>query len=392
MSVQSRMMDTGEQLRILLLSHEWPPLGGGAGVVCQRLCRQLASEGHHFDVVTTGYKRLPDGGQERGVTLHRLGCLRRRLDRPRAFELALYVVRAILCGRRLLQRDKYDLIYGNCLLPAGLSAYWLHRKHGLPYTLRASGTDVPGHSPDRFDLEHKLLFPLWQRVVTNAAAVVSPSEHLAERITALVPNDKDQVTVIPNGIDPDEIQPRPEAREKRILAVGRLLESKGYQYLIEAMLDLDTDYRLEIVGDGPYRAELERKAEQLAVDVKFHGWVDKVSGNLKELYETSSVFVHPSGVENFPNVVLEAMSAGLPVITTLGTGAAEVGGNAVLLTPFGDVAQLRNALTRLANQPRLGDELGRRARKRVITTFSWQSISQEYRRMWESAKSGGLKS
>ncbi len=389
MSAQSKLMDTGQQLRILLLSHEWPPLGGGAGAVCQSLCRELASQGHHFDVVTTGYKDLPDGARERGVTLHRLGCLRRRLDRPRTLELALYVVRAILCGRRLLQRDKYDLIHGNCIFPAGIAAYWLHRKHGLAYTLRASGTDVPGHSPDRFDLEHKLLLPLWRRVVTNAAGVVSPSKHLAERIGALVPDGKDQVTVIPNGMDPDEIQPRPEAREKRVLAVGRLLESKGYQYLIEAMSGLDTDYRLEIVGDGPYRGELERKAEQLAVDVKFHGWVDKVSGNLKELYETSKIFVHPSGVENFPNVVLEAMAAGLPVITTLGTGATEVGGNAVLLTPFGDVAQLRDALISLASQPSFGDELGQRARKRVLTTFSWQSISQEYRRMWDSAKSGG---
>jgi len=389
MSAQSKPMDTGEQLRILLLSHEWPPLGGGAGAVCQSLCHELATQGHHLDVVTTGYKALPAMIRENGVSVHRLSCLRRCPDRPRHFELALYVIRAIGYGSRLLRSGKYDLIHGNCILPAGLAAYWLHRRYGVPYTLTASGTDVPGHNPGRFSLEHKLLFPVWQRVVANGAAVVSPSSHLAQRIAQHFGCGIRTINTIPNGIDLSAIKPQAESGQKRILAVGRILESKGYQYLVEAMVGLDCDYGLEIVGDGPYRPHLEQKAKDLGVAAEFHGWVDRANGRLKTLYETSTIFVHPSAVENFPTVILEAMAAGLPIITTHGTGCEEVGGDAVLLTAPGDVGALRGALMKVMEDDLLRHELGRRARERVVKQFSWESVSARYLGMWRDARSTG---
>lgn len=357
--------------------------------MCQSLCHELASQGHHLDVVTTGYKALPAMIRENGVSVHRLSCLRRRPDRPRHFELALYVVRATGYGSRLLRRGKYDLIHGNCILPAGLAAYWLQRRYGVPYTLTASGTDVPGHNPGRFSLEHKLLFPVWQRVVANGAGVVSPSSHLAQRIAQHFGGSIRTINTIPNGIDPSALKPRAESGQKRILAVGRILKSKGYQYLIEAMVGLDCDYRLEIVGDGPYRSHLEQKAKELGVAAKFHGWVDRTNGKLKTLYETSAIFVHPSAVENFPTVVLEAMAAGLPIITTHGTGCEEVGGDAVMLTAPRDIGALRGALMKLIKGRTLRRDLGRKARERVVDQFSWESVSLRYVDMWRDAISTG---
>jgi glycosyltransferase involved in cell wall biosynthesis len=119
-------------------------------------------------------------------------------------------------------------------------------------------------------------------------------------------------------------------------------------------------------------------ARDLSVEVRFHGWVDPASDQLAALYETADIFVLPSDIENFPMVLLEAMAAGLAIITTRGTGCDEVVGDTGVLVDPGDVPALRAAITALTRDSQRCRLLGRAARQRLLTEFSWAGVARRY--------------
>ena len=104
-------------------------------------------------------------------------------------------------------------------------------------------------------------------------------------------------------------------------------------------------------------------------------------------------FCFPSEVENFPNVLLEAMAAEMAIVTTKGTGCEEVVGDAAVLVDPGDVAAIRREIRRLVQQPSICRELGQAARKRLEENFGWETIARRYVALYErerARRSGGL--
>jgi glycosyltransferase involved in cell wall biosynthesis len=245
----------------------------------------------------------------------------------------------------------------------------------VPYIVTAHGSDVPGYNPHRFTALHRLLRPLWRLVARRAACIVCPSATVRRLVLDACPGAR--TTVIPNGIDPARFAPdRP--KQPRILAVARMLERKGVQYLIQALAGLHAPFALHVVGDWPYLPALRDLARRCGVHVVFHGAVANDSPLLRELYETSRIFALPSTMENFPVVLLEAMAAGAAIVTTAGTGCAEVVGDGALLVPVGDVDATRQALARLMGDADLCGTLGREARRRVERLFAWDAVVARY--------------
>lgn len=160
--------------------------------------------------------------------------------------------------------------------------------------------------------------------------------------------------------------------------MSRLFEFKGFQYFLEAIKDIDVDYEINIVGEGPYKETLVQKAKDLKVKVNFIGWLDNTSPELKNLYETSSIFVFPSIAENFPTVLLEAMAAGCAIITTDDSGCPEVVGDAALLVRPKNSEDIMSALGRLITDDKLRNELLFNSRKRVQKNYTWEKVSKHY--------------
>ena len=131
-------------------------------------------------------------------------------------------------------------------------------------------------------------------------------------------------TVIPNGIDEDPTASYGGEKKRRILVVTRMFERKGIQYFLRALQGMKLHHEVHVVGDGPYLPTLRALAEELGVDARFWGWLDRGSAELRNLYDSAEIYVFPSEAENFPLVLLEAMRAGAAIITTKGTGCAEV--------------------------------------------------------------------
>ena len=161
--------------------------------------------------------------------------------------------------------------------------------------------------------------------------------------------------------------------------MSRMLPRKGVQYLLAALPELDLrGFKVDIVGDGPYLPTLRQMAAELHLPVKFWGWLDNSSAELKELYERASIFAFTSEAENFPVVLLEAMAAGQAIVTCDGTGCPEVVGPDALLVPPRRPDRLAEALGRLIQDDDFRVELGRRARTRVEEEFGWQGIAHRH--------------
>jgi glycosyltransferase involved in cell wall biosynthesis len=304
-----------------------------------------------------------------------------------------YVASGLIYASRLARGRSFDVNNTHFIFPTGPIGYGLRRAAGLPYVLTARGSDVPGHNPNRFRLDHRLLYPFWRRLVQDADAVAAVSNDLKRKINRLLPDVP--ITVIPNGVSPlgESAAPpngvvAPSERAHRILVVTRLHEFKGVQYLLRAVAEHRLGYELHIVGDGPYRAALERQSAAAGLDgqTRFYGWLDRREAELRDLFHRCGIFVFPSDREGAPAALLEAMSEGLAVVAANSAGAPEVVGDAGLLVEPRSPDAIAAALAELAADPARIAEYGQRGRVRVAEHFDWSHLAGRYVELYRKVR------
>jgi glycosyltransferase involved in cell wall biosynthesis len=361
-------------MKILMLNHEFPPVGGGAAPVTFELCKHLVRKGHRVDVVTMHYDDLPRFETVEGVNIYRTPAIRKRPNICYTHELATYVPGALMKTLRLARRIKYDVIHCHFIIPGGPLAWLVSKSTGIPFLITCHGTDVPGHNPDRFDFVHRLITPAWRFLARSSSVLTSPSESLK---TLIIQNCPDvNVRVIPNGIYTDKF--KPVEKTKSILMCSRIFNFKGFQYAIEAVRDVELDWQVNVVGEGPYLPELKQLAEGSKTPIKFWGWLDKTDPKFYDLFKKSSIFVFPSAAESFGLVVSEAMAAGNAIIASDIPAHRELLGDAGLFVQIGSAEEIHSQLQRLIGDKMLCEELGRKALTRVCERFDWDMITEQY--------------
>lgn len=371
-------------MRILELCYEYPPIGGGGGQVVAALSKELVKLGHQVDLVTMGFRGLPNFEQDHGVNIHRVPSIRLKKSICHPPEMAFYLVSALPRLLKMVKQNHYDINHTHFIFPDGILALILKNVVGLPYIITAHGSDVPGYNPNRFKSLHRILNPLWRRVVQDAKGIVSPSQNLARLIAHRLPEVS--ITLIPNGVQA-AIRELSIKDDLHILVVSRMFERKGIQYFLKSLEGIQDPYQVDIVGDGPYLPTLKTMARNLnsKAPIVFHGWLDHHSTKLQELMAGASLFVMPSESENFPIVLLEAMAAGLAIITTEGTGCEEVVGNAALLVKPKDPIAILDAILTLINKPELRSQLSKTAIQRVNQEYKWDIIARRYVELYNQA-------
>lgn len=367
-------------VKLLFLNYEYPPLGGGAATASRHLIREWAAMGCEVRVLTTHFSGLPWREEADGALIQRLPALRQRRDRGRIGEMALYMMGASVAAPLLTARWRPDAVLAFNGIPSGPVAWLLHHVTGVPYVVCLRGGDVPGFRCEGVDLFHRLLAPWTRSVWRKAAAVTANSAGLADLAGAFMPGL--DIPVIPNGVDTTLFHPAGSIRTDdgpvRLLAVGRLVAQKGIDVLLDALARPGLGgMELDVVGDGKWRDALERQAAALGLAgrVRMHGWLDRAV--LAEIYRSADAFVLPSRDEGMPNVVLEAMASGLPVVASDVAGARDlvVEGQTGFLVPPEDPDALAAALIRLSTDAAVRACLGGRGRARVEENFSWHSAA-----------------
>lgn len=228
------------------------------------------------------------------------------------------------------------------------------------------------------------LRPSVRRTYREAAAVIAGSRHNQAEVGRMTGRP---VHYLPeNAVDPArfQIRVRPErtAGPLRIAFVGRLVPYKGADMLLEAAAPLLRQGRasLDIAGDGPQRAELERQVAALGLQgeaVRLHGWLDH--GRVAEVMREADIFGFPSVREFGGGVVLEAMALGVPplIVDYAGPGELVEDGVNGMKVPMSDrmgiVSALRGRLEAIEADPSVLGPMSRRAAARVQEEFTWQA-------------------
>jgi len=371
-------------MKILLINYEYPPLGGGAGQATAALAREFAAAGHEPLVLTSRFRGQPAEEIVSGVRLRRVPVVRRRMDRCTPPEMLTFLASASLVALREIRAWKPDATIAFFGIPSGPVGLLLRLGGGAPYIVSLRGGDVPGFQPYDLAFFHKLLGPLIRFLWKKADAVIANSaglQTLALRFAPELP-----IGVIPNGVDASAFHPAAENAARfgpvRLLFVGRVVFQKGLDVLFRALAALpkELEYELEIIGDGDQRPELTIEAAHLGLvpRIKFAGWCDRA--HIAERYRAADLFVFPSRDEGMPNVVLEAMASGLPIVATAIAGSAELvrEGENGHLVPTENAPALTDALARLIAQPETRRAMGRSSRERIEREYTWARVAACY--------------
>lgn len=233
------------------------------------------------------------------------------------------------------------------------------------------------------------------RVLRRLRGVVAVSEPIRSELRERGVR-ADRIHVIPNGIE-DSHDPKargngehPTKVGPRLLFVGRLVEGKNVDLLIQAVADLRAEFpdlELEIAGEGPERSHLEAHARELGVgrQVRFLGFVEEVP------LSRCDCFVLPSRTEGMPISVLEAMSAGLPILSTAVGSVPSVvrDGREAVLVPPDRCDALVSGLRAILADPSLQQRLGRAARRRFEQEYTAQRMAQRYSAFYDRVLADG---
>jgi glycosyltransferase involved in cell wall biosynthesis len=218
----------------------------------------------------------------------------------------------------------FDIVDAHYFYPDGIAAALIAKKLGKPLVITARGSDI-NVFPDYRVARRRIV---WAAKQTDH--IITVSSALRKRLIDLGV-ESEKISVLRNGVDLDVFAPRDKTacrqsldlHDPTLLMAGGLVAIKGHRLVIEALADMP-GWNLIIAGDGPEKDALQRQARMLGVSerVRFLGVVAHQS--LPELYNAANILVLASSHEGVPNVLLEAMACGTPVVATDVGGCAEV--------------------------------------------------------------------
>lgn len=351
----------------LLITLDWPPSRGGVANYLWNVYSRLPRD---FSVILA--PPLGRGGASPSVVREGELCVYRREFLGVFWPKWLRVYFEAL---KIVRSEKIEAIHLSHILPIGYVAWMIRKVYGLPYVVYLHGMDIM--------LAQKSVWKKWwaKKILRGADLIITNSEFTAdEAVKAGAQNQKIEILYpCPNIIAVEETVP---TEKNIILSVGRLVPRKGFDKVIEAMPEIlravpDAEY--QIIGDGPYAAGLKQLAEKLGVSERVKFFHSISDADLPEFYKNCKIFTMPArriggDVEGFGIVYLEAALFGKPSVAGNVGGAPE----AVLNNQTGltvdpeSSSEISEAIIKLLKDENLRQNLGRAARERVLTEFTWE--------------------
>lgn len=354
---------------------------------------RLRKIGHDVRVFTSSYRGLRNQTIA-GVPVYRFRYFAKRwedlthdemtMDRIKRgmrykFLLASYLACGTVAAWRFCRRERFDVIHVHWPLPHSLFGCAASRASDAPVVISFHGAELMA-----VNNVVQLAKPFLRWAIRTADAVTANSTHTVKAIRQIYDRS---VTIVPFGSaagDCPEVQQSSGDGQKHLLFVGRLVERKGIEYLIEAMeaLTRQLPVRLDIIGSGPEEPRLRELAERrgLQQHVIFHGRVSQEE--LARKYRECDAFVLPAIIdsrgdtEGLGVVIIEAMSYGRPVVASGVGGIVDlvIDERTGLLVPQKDSPALARAISRVLTDPALAQRLNRAGYDHIQKNYSWPAI------------------
>jgi glycosyltransferase involved in cell wall biosynthesis len=392
--------------------------GDSVGTFMEPIATSIASRGHIVHVVAPWHPLVTRKPVEHGVHFHFykyapvpslnvFGYAEgMRADvRVRRTALAATPL-ALAAGWRaawkVAHKHHATIMHGHWVVPGGVTAALAAQ--GIPLVISLHGSDV--YVAERLAPARVAARMAFRR----SAFVTACSQDLASRAIALGA-PRERTKVVPYGVDASRFQPSATARTEfrrqlnvgddvpLIAAAGRLVSKKGFEYLIDAMTQVDQAV-LALAGDGTLADDLRTRAARAGVTARVIFLGNRSQDEVSRLFAAADVIATPSvrdesgNVDGLPNVVMEALASGTPLVTTSagGIGSVVTSGETALVVPEKDAGALATALRQVLADPALGHRLAAAARNLVRAQFGWAQTAAQfeeaYRRALVFASSG----
>ncbi|HEY6546903.1 MAG TPA: glycosyltransferase [Vicinamibacteria bacterium] len=400
-------------MKVLMVTSSYPLCPGDVvAPFIEEIARGVAGAGHRVDVLLPHHPRLrrPPGEPVRFFPYRyapfaswNVWGYAQSLEadvrvRGGAFLLAPFVAGALreALSTRLLA-ERYDVVHAHWLVPNAAMVADLVRAHHVPLVVSLHGSDV--------FLAERLLPArvLARRVLRGAGVVTACSGDLRDR-ALLLGADAKRTRLVPYGVDLAAFAPEGDpaaaaATRARlgvkdgdlfVLGLGRLVEKKGFADLVAATARCEGVHAV-IAGQGDLRSALEAQARATGARVTFAGALDRAAASAAlaaaDVVAVPSVRDRAGNVDGLPNVLLEALATGRPVVASRVAGIPEVVGDDEngLLVPEHDPGAIAAALLRLRREPETRARLGLAARRRAEATLSWGAAVRAFEEAYAEA-------
>ncbi|SBT39571.1 glycosyltransferase family 4 protein [Micromonospora auratinigra] len=392
--------------RILMLSWEYPPvLVGGLGRHVHALSVALAAAGHEVTVVTRHAEGAPLEEYADGVRIVRAA------EDPVTFPLATgsllawtmafnhTLTRAAL---RAAESGAYDVIHAHDWLVAH-TAMTLREHLDVPLVSTIHATEAGRHQGWLPEEMNRTIHGVEHWLATESGRVIVCSGYMRDEVGALFGVPGARVDVVPNGVEPHRWRvPASAVRAARarfaadgplVTFAGRLVYEKGVQHLLAGLPRLRERHpglRAVVVGDGPYKADLEAEVHRLGLadTVSMPGFLGGT--DLPAVMAASDCFAVPSIYEPFGMVALEGAAAGAPLAVSRTGGLAEIvepGVTGMTFAPH-DPDGLTEAVHALLSDREHARDLARRARAMVHEQYGWAAIASRTAGAYAAAIAG----
>lgn len=367
------------------------PTYGGSGVVATELGKELAARGHEVHFISYALPFRLDGYYD-NIFFHEV-----ELPEYPLFEDSLYSLSLTSKMVDVVLYDELDILHVHYAIPHASSAYTAklilnEQGRDIKIITTLHGTDITliGLDPT--------LLPLVRYSIDKSDGVTAVSRFLREKTLTNFGIDRD-VEVIPNFVNIDHWKRQNGERlraqfapngEKVLMHASNFRPVKRVMDVVRAFAQVHAKVpsKLVMVGDGPDRAECERLCRELEIfhDTRFLGKQDA----LPEIFSAGDLFLMPSQSESFGLSALEAMSCGLPVLTSSVGGLPELNlhGTTGYISEIGDIDRMARYAIELLTEPKRYARFAKAARERAEKSFSANDIVPMYERYYEKILHG----
>jgi glycogen(starch) synthase len=383
-------------MRVLLVSWEYPPvIEGGLGRHVRKLSEHLVGDGVEVHVLTRGGARLPVQEERHGVVVHRVS----EPEYPKDINAFVRWVEAMNAdmrslGDELCDRFDFELVHSHDWLVAG-AAERVARRLRRPWVTTVHATEFGRHQGWVKNYPQSHIHAVERHMVRRADGVITCSRYMRSHVASVFGVAPARVTVIPNGLDPRDLEPvvpdlaglrlkyaTPD--QKLVLLVGRLVYEKGFHLALDALAPVIRslrDVRFVVAGTGTAEAELKRQSRRLGLQShgSFLGWVG--DDMLHSLYRVADLCIVPSIYEPFGLVALEAMASGCLCVVADTGGLREVvpgDGSVGLRFPSRDSSALGAVLEQVLTDDDARARVVSEAREHVLR-FDWAEVARRTR-------------
>jgi glycosyltransferase involved in cell wall biosynthesis len=378
-------------MRILFCNYEYPPLGGGGGVVMAALARQLARR-HEVTVLTSRAGELAAQSNDQGVQVVRVPVFfRRQLAVANFPSMLAYLPSGFVRGLSL-RRQQFDVINTHFVVPTGPLGHALARSHHLPNVLSVHGGDLFDPSKRSSPHLHAPLRAAVRWLLKAADDVVGQSRDTVQHVNDLYGVHR-KVGLIPLGIE------RPPARVVAsratfglphdafvMVTIGRLVARKASTQLVDVLCASGIpNAHLLVIGDGPDATAIRQRAAELGVANRVHLPGQVADAEKYAALAIADAFVSTSQHEGFGLVFLEAMAFGLPIVCYDRGGQTDflASGETGFVVKLNDTGAFTHAVRAIHADIYLRRRLGQRNRQTVENYFI-DSCAARYEQVFEA--------